>query len=368
MAHIYNKKSFKMTGLYITYHLGSLFEQPGEYGTSHLMEHLLCKTFKDEYPLLTKLDINWNAYTSHERIVVHFTGLDKYFTPEIKERLVRKLIGGIKIDENEFNTEKDVVLQEYDNSFNDPTTPQNILRIKYNDYGPIGKRSDIENFTFENMNEKYEKFLKTPNQIIEVGPSKSDFSFVTFHEDYIVEPRKTKWKQEYKNVELEEIPENNNCCVEYLSKIKVKKSDFPALCIALDILMGGLESPMYNEIREKSGLAYSISGGVLKMLNDVFYCFSAETTPQNKDKIIEKYNMFFDDISKWITKNRFDDVISSYYINDEKAKLFAYNNVGDIINKGLPIMGNAYKKISFEQVIDAAKKYIIKDNLDLIIH
>ena len=47
MAYIYEKKSLKMTGLYITFNRGGLYDAEGEYGTSHLMEHLLCKTFKE---------------------------------------------------------------------------------------------------------------------------------------------------------------------------------------------------------------------------------------------------------------------------------------------------------------------------------
>ena len=53
------------------------------------------ETFKDEYQNLSRLNIEWNAVTSSERVMVYFYGMDKYFTPEIKQRIVKKLLGGI---------------------------------------------------------------------------------------------------------------------------------------------------------------------------------------------------------------------------------------------------------------------------------
>lgn len=368
MAHIYKKKTFKMTSLNITFNLGALFEQEGEYGTSHLMEHLICKTFKDEYPLLTKLDVDWNAYTSSEGIRVYFVGLDKYFTPEIKERLVGKLLGGLNIPEEEFEAEKNVVLQEYMDSFNDPTSSLNILREKFNFYGAIGKRSDIENFSYQDMKDKYEKFFTKPAKIVEIGPSKSDFSKVEFAEDYIVPPRRLKWKKAYKGVEFEELPPNNKADVEYISKKMIKKADYPAMVVAVEMLAGGLESPMYQEIREKAHLTYGVQAGTMGLLQDTLYYFGAITDPENKDKLVAEFNKFFVDVKSWLTKERFDDVISSYYINDEKAKLFAYANVGEILRKGLPMVGSSYKKLTFEKVVEVAEKYINTDALELIVH
>lgn len=368
MAYIYKKKSFKMTSLNITYNLGALFEQEGEYGTSHLMEHLICKTFKDEYALLTKLDVTWNAYTTSEGIRVYFVGLDKYFTPEIKERLVSKLLGGLNISEEEFEAEKNVVLQEYMDSFNDPTSSLNILREKFNFYGPIGKRSDIEKFSYKDMKAKYKQFFTKPAKIVEIGPSQSNFSKVKFAEDYIVQPRKLKWKKAYKGVEFEQLPVNNKCDVEFIGKKMIKKADYPAMIVAIEMLAGGLESPMYQEIREKAHLTYGVGHGTLKLLQDTLYSFDAVTDLENKDKLIAEFNKFWTDIKSWLTKERFDDVISSYYISDEKTKLFAYANVNEYLRKGLPRVGNSYKKLTFEKVVEVAEKYLNTDSFDLVVH
>jgi predicted Zn-dependent peptidase len=82
MAYYYTKTSIKMTNLTIAYNLGGLFDQEGQKGISHLMEHLICKTFKDEYGDLNKYNIEWNAITGGDCVKIYFMGMDKYFTPE----------------------------------------------------------------------------------------------------------------------------------------------------------------------------------------------------------------------------------------------------------------------------------------------
>jgi predicted Zn-dependent peptidase len=367
MAYIYEKKSLKMTGLYITYNRGGLYDVDGEYGTSHLMEHLICKTFKDEYSTLTKFNIEWNAYTSNEFVVVHFTGMDKYFTPEIKTLLVKKLLGGINIPREEFETEKKVVLREYTDSFNDPETMANLIREKYNFYGVIGRKKDIEKFSFEDMKHHYSLYYSKPSNIIEIGPTKTDFSFVEFDNTPSVKVRKLKYSDKNKNVEYEVLPENNKTTLRYLSKKMVSKSDYPALVTALIMLSSGLESPMYKRIREEKGLCYGLFGNTLPLVNEAALIFGATTDNEYKDTLNNEFEYFFDDVKKHLTQERFNDVIQSFMINDEENKIFRYDSVSDIIRKGYVMIGKSYKKLTLDKVKDIAAKYINNDNLKMFL-
>ncbi|MBO7696371.1 MAG: insulinase family protein [Methanobrevibacter sp.] len=364
MAHIYEKKSLKMTSLHIVYDRGGLYDKEGEYGTSHLMEHLICETFKDEYQNLSRLNIEWNAVTTTERVMVYFTGMDKYFTPEIKQRLVKKLLGGIDkcVNEERFKAERNVVLQEYMDSFNDPESWNNILRQRFNYYQVIGKRSDIENFTYKDMLSHYKKYYTKPSKIVEIGPTKSDFSFVKFAEKPVSEPMKLKFGN-YKDVELEEIPKGTKIVVRYGSKKMIKKSDVPALIMAYNILVGGLDAPMMKRIREEKQLTYGVHGGLTFMLNDTWATFSATTDLQNADKMKAEFQYFFNDISKHIKKDRFENEINAYGIAAETKKIFRYKNIGDILRKGLPMMGNAYKKLTLDKVKEVAAKYLNPQNM-----
>ena len=366
MAYYYTKTSIKMTNLTIAYNLGGLFDQEGQKGISHLMEHLICKTFKDEYSELQKYNIDWNAVTCNDVVKIYFTGLDKYFTPAWKRRLVQKITGGINIPEEEFEAEKHVVLQEYGDSFNEPANSENTLREKFGYYSPIGKKEDIENFTFKDMTKFYNKFMKKPAKIVEVGPTKTDFSKVPMVEEYIVPPMKPKYKKNWK-LPLEPTPENQKCDVSLIGKKAISKSDYPAVAIALNMLASGLESPMVQDIREKQHLTYGVYSGMLKFISYAYPTLGASTSKENKDKLVAGFKKYFDNVEKFLKKKRFEDVICQIEVSREHDKIFKYANVDKIINKGKIQIGNAYKKMTFEKVVETAKKYLKTENFDILV-
>ena len=366
MAYYYTKTSIKMTNLTIAYNLGGLFDQEGQKGISHLMEHLICKTFKDEYSELQKYNIDWNAVTCNDVVKIYFTGLDKYFTPAWKRRLVQKITGGINIPEEEFEAEKHVVLQEYGDSFNEPANSENTLREKFGYYSPIGKKEDIENFTFKDMAKFYNKFMKKPAKIVEVGPTKTDFSKVPMVEEYIVPPMKPRYKKNWK-LPLEPTPENQKCDVSLIGKKAISKSDYPAVAIALNMLASGLESPMVQDIREKQHLTYGVYSGMLKFISYAYPTLGASTSKENKDKLVAGFTKYFDNVGKFLKKKRFEDVICQIEVSREHDKIFKYANVDKIINKGKIQIGNAYKKMTFEKVVETAKKYLKTENFEIII-
>ena len=366
MAYYYTKTSIKMTNLTIAYNMGGLFDQEGQRGISHLMEHLVCETFKDEYPELAKYNVKWNACTSYDVVKVYFTGLDKYFTPEWKRRLVNKLTGGLKMSKERFEAEKKIVLQEYMDCFNEPANSENIIRQKFGFYSPIGKREDIEAFTYEDMQAYYEKHMCKPAKIVEVGPTKTDFSAIPMQEEYVVQPMKPKYKKDWK-LPLEPTPENQKCDVSFLSKKAVNKADYPALAVAINMLVNGLESPMTHEIREVRHLTYGVSGGTIKFISYAYPTFGATTDKENKDNLVDAFKFFFDDIEKHLDKKRFEDMICKIEVDREYDKIFKYANVDKIINKGKIQIGNAYKKLTFEKVVEIAKKYLKTENFDIII-
>ena len=92
--HFFEKNTLKMSGLYIVYNAGSIYEKLGQTGTMHLMEHLICKSFDDMQDELTSRNVEYNAYTCEEIVVVHFTGLNTQLNSDLKTRLVKRLTNG----------------------------------------------------------------------------------------------------------------------------------------------------------------------------------------------------------------------------------------------------------------------------------
>ena len=60
-------------------------EKPGWYGISHLMEHLVCKSFDHLQDVYQQKNIKWNAYTSNTEVVFYMKGLDRHINEYKKE-------------------------------------------------------------------------------------------------------------------------------------------------------------------------------------------------------------------------------------------------------------------------------------------
>lgn len=368
--HIFEKKSLKMTTLRVVFNAGSLYEKEGRFGTMHLMEHLICKSFDDMLDELTKKNIKWNASTGAEYVSFYWTGLDSQLTPELKEELVRRVLAiGCKtnVTDESFEKEKATVLQEYRDCFDSPQNAVllNTLRQKFNFYDAIGRYNDIEAFTIKDYEEVRKEFFSNPARIIEIGPRKSDLSFVKFEESRH-EFAKLKYKDKW-NYDFEEVGSSEKSLVQVIGKKLVKKSDYPFLKVALEMLNSGLESPLYKEIREKRGLSYYSIASLMTLLSDSVCIFYAATSKEKADELGSVYDNFFKDVTKYLTKERFDDIMNAYAIAKEEQKILRYSHISDLVRKGDVDMPKNLKKITYERVVEVAEKYLNDNNLKTII-
>ena len=63
------KSPSDLSGFYIVFEGSTNLESDGNFGISHLMEHLLCKNFENLRPKFEKYGVHWNAYTTNNEIV-----------------------------------------------------------------------------------------------------------------------------------------------------------------------------------------------------------------------------------------------------------------------------------------------------------
>jgi len=113
------KSQTDLSGFYMVYYGSTLLEKRGNYGISHLMEHLMCKNFEKLRETFEKEGIDWNAYTSSNEIVFYFTGLDEYLDKRRYELV--ELMSEFNVTKEQFENERKIVLQEYSDYFSDQT-------------------------------------------------------------------------------------------------------------------------------------------------------------------------------------------------------------------------------------------------------
>ena len=363
--YFFEKNNLKMSGLYLVYNAGSVYESDGQSGTMHLMEHLMCKSFDDMQDELTKRNVDWNAYTSEEIVVIHFTGLYSELNSDLKTRLVKRLTNGNFTNESEFNKEKGIVLQEYYNYFNDIAfgSITNNLRKKFNTYSVIGNADDINNFTYTDALNIFEKFFKCPTNIIEVGRESTDFSFVEYN---AIEYSKKTIKYGNYNLPDEVVPESEtNSVVISTAKKSISKKDYPYIKVLNRILVDGLNSPLYQELREKRGLIYSVMPYCMSCVNETIWAYMAMTTKDNADEVAKIMQDVLNNLDKYITDSRFADVINSSIIQMEINNIFRYEHP-KALKTGLPSAFKTkkqYEKLTLDKLIAVGKKYF--SNIDI---
>jgi hypothetical protein len=325
MTHIHVQSNIGIGLIGMAYSFGSDFEVPGRFGTSHLMEHLMCKPFDYLLPKLKQLGVNYNAYTSENRVVFYFTGLYESLS-EIGEIIYNSIIDGkFKCTEEAFNIEKSIVLQEYGDVFNDQVsgTIENIIRKHYNYFGAIGLKSDIVGFKYEDYLNSISGFNK-PYMLCEVGQSYIPTNNDSFVHRYTINGP-TQFA--YYNVPIEDVPKEDKTIVGLICKETIKdRITANKVKFIDDCLNSGLESPLYQEIREKRGLAYGSYSFLQQVYNRYILTYCAVTTNEKASELKSVYGDFFvGDLSRHITQKRFNECHQSIMINKKMLSLLPHD-------------------------------------------
>lgn len=359
------KSDIGMSFLGMGYHFGSINEGVGQRGCSHLMEHLQCKPLDKMLPELTRLGVDYNAYTSDDRVVFHFTGLEAN-VKAVSKRVMDKVRWADPLwTEEDFNTEKQTVLQEYGDSFNSQETGAyyNLMRKHYDYAGAIGIKEDIENFSYEESINFSKKF-NDPNQVVLVAS-----------EDFVNVPdvgfdttfRRRFHFTEDSGMPLESVPKEGKSVIGLLGYNVLDTTDaseLAALKFTMRCLNSGLESPLNQEIREKRGLSYYSSDALELLGTTAVPFFMASTSNERAQELKDVYTEFFTgDVSRWITEDRFNDVMDNHKISEQKRIILPFSGLGP--RKFNPFNNEGIDKLTYKDVLDYAITYLTMDSFYL---
>ena len=352
-----------MSGVYVIYgNAGGIYEKDGEYGTSHLMEHMVCHNYDDLRDTFQENGIRANAYTTCDTVVFHITGLTSRVEPLAKE-FVARITGGVSdhITEEMFENEKKTVLQEYGDTFADPVScgMLNGIRKIFGGYAAIGRRQDIENFSFDDFRRVYDEKFRRPNLVVYVGPTGINFTGVECA-DRAGEILCPPVYSENRSIELEQNPVVDRTFITCFSKLVCTREDSMALRIACRMLSSGLNSPLYQEIREKRGLSYFSIGDMERMGPAVIPMFCAATDREKLAELIGVYDMVFGDLDRYLTEERFSLCLNFAKITREENHVLRYENYDDLVVKalGYALDDDELDTLTLDRVKEVANRYI----------
>lgn|SRR5574344_186401 len=362
---VYEHNEMGINSLSVVYWAGSLYEKAGQRGTRHLMEHLTSYLLDDMMDEFSAKGIFHNAYTSSTLVVFEFGGISEYMNADMRRRIVEHITGNFHMDDVRFSTEKQVVLEEYGDTFSDPLSGSlyNALRKEYGYAGPIGVRKDVEAFTYDAAVRTHADVFSRPVKIIEVGDSEGSYPSVTYSEGTLPE----------KVVPGSESIPSENCDRQKsnligLSTTLVSKEDAPALNVAMLMLSDGLKSPLYHEIREKRGLSY------YQFMNDQAFGDTASvllgscTEKGKEQELLNVYSDVLGNLDAYMTQDRYDIIHTQVYAKEKERGIFRCKNFSDLVYDGLYYSDYHNAEVTYAQALAAAHKYLASDRFEFMIN
>ena len=128
----------------VAFDAGARTERPDENGMAHFLEHLVFKggekyaTYRDVNETAERLGAQLNAYTSHDLVAFHITCRSEAVMPALD--LLTDFVGRARIDGEELDRERGVVIQEIARSNDQPSVVAEHLidRAAFGDH-PLGR-------------------------------------------------------------------------------------------------------------------------------------------------------------------------------------------------------------------------------------
>lgn len=254
--------------------VGARYEAPEEAGLSHLLEHMAFKgtdrlNARQIAEAFDRMGGNVNAYTSHEHTVYHAKVLKEYAADALA--LLCEIVRRSNFDNEELERERGVILQEIAMHHDSPDDLVFDL-AQQSCYGtqPLGRpilgtAAHIRGFTRADLMRYTAQHYQPDRMAITAAGAVDAEAFRRIVEEYFGDmpaPEQTPTAP----------PATHGSGIETLEKdleqvqlvlgfatVAVTHPDYYTLQVLATLLGGGMSSRLFQEIREKMGLAYSVS-------------------------------------------------------------------------------------------------------------
>ena len=380
----------------VFYKVGSRNEVMGKSGIAHMLEHLNFKSTKNlkagEFDEIVKGfgGVN-NAGTSFDYTHYYIKTSSKNTDKSLE--LFSELMQNLTLNDEEFQPERDVVAEE--RRWRTDNNPMGYLQFRvfnntfiYHPYHwtPIGFMDDIKNWTIEDIKNFHSTYYQPQNAIVVVaGDIKKDdvFSYV---EKHFKDIKNTKeMPSSVHTVEPKQDGErraiiNKESNVQMLAMTyhipNFEHEDQIALSALSQLLSSGKSSILQKVLVDEKRLANSVYAYNMELKDPGVFMFMAVAN-ENVDALkIEKEIL---DIITKIQKgeikekeldklkiNTKADFIYSLESSSDVASLFGTYLVRDNIKPLLEYEANL-EKLKVEDIVNVAKKYLVKENSTTLI-
>lgn len=280
--------------------IGSSNELDTENGISHFLEHMAFKgtetrSAKDISEQIERVGGYMNAYTSKDNTVYYIKVLKEHL--ELAIDILSDIMQNSVFDAKELEVERGVILQELASS---QDTPDDIIFDYFMETAfanqavgrPIlGTEQTINSFQKHDFENYIGKNYNADSMVLAVSGNVSHADVVKYATKYFTKlnpvKKVSKGKIQYSGGEFRK--QNDNLSqVQYVLGFKgISKYDDKKYISSIlwAVLAGGMSSRLFQEIREKRGLVYTISNFNMAFDTDGVCAIYAGTSPDKLEEL-----------------------------------------------------------------------------------
>ncbi|MBH5316589.1 insulinase family protein [Paenibacillus sp. GSMTC-2017] len=278
---------------------GSRNETKDNNGISHFIEHMLFKgtekrTAKDIADLFDGIGGNVNAFTAKEYTCYFAKVLDEHLPLAVDA--LSDMFFNSQFDEAELAKEKNVILEEiamYEDTPDDKVHDESS-RASFGDhplaYSILGLKDRLAEMTGDTLKNYMKERYTIENTVVSVAGNVEESGILELLETYFggfalhSEPQLIEtptFKGDY--IFYKKKTEQNHICLTFPG-CSNKDPQLYAMILLNNALGGGMSSRLFQEIREKRGLAYSVYSYHMGYADSGLFTIYAGTAPkQTKD-------------------------------------------------------------------------------------
>lgn len=290
ISHLMPDAQSVALGIFID--VGSRDELPHQTGIAHALEHMLFKGTRklDVHALSETLDQlggHANAFTSRERTCFHTQVLHEDATQALQ--LLMDMVLEPALPEDEWQREREVIFSEMGMVEDNPDEwfyEQHIQAVYAGQQvgkPTLGTREVLGNLSSQDLRQYLASHYRPPQVLIAVSGKIQ-------HDDVLAAVQQRAWGQaspskqrtppifhagkQFLERDMEQVQ-----VVASLPCISVASDERPLAWLANQMLGGGMSSLLFREIRERRGLAYSVSSHLSPLQDAGLWSVSCDTHP-----------------------------------------------------------------------------------------
>jgi len=259
----------------VAVNVGARHETEDEHGISHLIEHMAFKgtsrlNAKQIAEAFDMMGGDINAYTSHEHTVYYAKVLKEYADDALA--LLCEIVADPALDEEELTREREVILQEIAMHADTPDSVVfDIFQESIFDGQPLGRsilgtKESVHSHTREKLQHYIRKHYQASRLVVTAAGAVdharvlriTEAAFAGLPLSETLTPLTSAHYVGGTRVEAKPSLEQVQLLMGF-DAVPSHHADYMALQVFTTMLGGGMSSRLFQEIREKRGLAYSVS-------------------------------------------------------------------------------------------------------------